>query len=54
MLERLNNSINLLAFLMILLGALIGLKAPDISKELIVGGLGVFGGHELTAKHPNP
>jgi hypothetical protein len=44
MLEKLNNSVNLLAAVLILTGAIVGIFAPAIGEKLIIGGFGVFTG----------
>jgi len=47
MLDKLNSSVNVLSFVLILAGALVSLKQPEVGKMLVVGGLGVFGGGQL-------
>ena len=53
MIKDANSSVNLLAFLLIVFGGCIALHNPDVGKDIIIGGLGVFGGGALKNSLPN-
>ncbi len=53
MIERLNNSTNLLSALLIIVGALLCLVNVQAGTSMISGGFGIFGGAQL-AKNSNP
>jgi hypothetical protein len=43
-LKDVNSAVNILAFLLIVFGGVIALHNAEVGKEIIIGGLGAFGG----------
>jgi hypothetical protein len=51
--EKLNNSVNLLCFLLIIAGAALALQNPEVGKLLITSGFSAFGGAALARGQSN-
>jgi hypothetical protein len=55
MIEKLNESVNLIAFSLVLVSAIfVALHQPEIAKDIVIGAIGLLGGSKLASAKKEP
>jgi hypothetical protein len=50
MIEKINASVNLLAFMLVVVAAgFVALHQPEIAKDIVIGAIGLLGGSKLAS-----